>query len=387
VSLGSAGPRLHTAGMSRSRALVAGAGIAGLTAAKSLHDQGWQVDLAERRLAFDAVPTGLFIPANGMRALAALGAATTLLPSGQPIGRLRLSSAGSDTQAVVDLGLVWPGVGPSIALHRPRAMEALLGWCPVPVRSGVGIQSLSQHGEGVQAQLDDGSVEEYDLVIGADGAHSTVRGTLWPDVAPRYGGESWWRGVVACPAGLEDWSACFCRAGNFLGIPIGGGLAYWAAGSYSAEPFGDPPQGRAARIRDRFSDVTGIHAEILGQVDDDAKVQFSPAEEVWVEQPVQGRVVLLGDAAHATTPSMAQGASMAAEDALVLARELAAAPGVDQALARYASCRQPRTRHVQQATAMRNGLAALSLEERTGLALPRWAELSIASFAPLVSEP
>ena len=373
--------------MSKSRALVTGAGIAGLTAAKGLHDQGWQVHLTERRPAFDAVPTGLFIPANGIRALTALGAATTLLPRGQPIARLRLSSVSSDTQAVADLALVWPGVGPSIAIHRPRAMDSLLGWCPVPVRPGVGIQSLSQHGERVQAQLDDGSAEEYDLVIGADGAHSTVRGTLWPEAAVRYGGESWWRGVVACPAGLEDWSACFCQEGAFLGIPIGRGLAYWAACSYSAEPFGDPPQGRAAHVRERFSDVTGIHSKILGQIDDDAKVQFSPAEEVWVEQPVRGRVVLLGDAAHATTPSMAQGASMAAEDALVLAQELAAAPGVDQALARYASRRQPRTRHVQQATAMRNSLAALSLQERTGFVLPKWAELSIGSFAPLVREP
>ena len=373
--------------MRKSRVLVAGAGIAGLTAAKGLHGGGWQVHLVERRPAFDAVPTGLFFPANGMRALTALGAGTTLLSCGQRIARLRLSSASSDTEAVADLAQVWPATGPSIAVHRPRAMDALRDWCPVPVRLGVGIQSLTQHGERVQAQLDDGSAEEYDLVIGADGVHSTVRGALWPDTAARYGGESWWRGVVACPAGLEDWSACFCQEGNFVSIPIGRGLAYWAAGSYSAEPFGDPPQGRAARVRERFSDVTGIHAKILGQVDDDAQVQFSPAEEVWVEQPVRGRVVLLGDAAHTTTPSMAQGGSMAAEDALVLVAELAAAPDVDQALARYASRRRPRTSYVQEATAMRNGLAALSLQERTGFVLPNWAELSINAFAPLVREP
>jgi 2-polyprenyl-6-methoxyphenol hydroxylase-like FAD-dependent oxidoreductase len=372
---------------SKSSALVAGAGVAGLAAAKGLHDLGWQVHLVERRPAFDAVPTGLFVPASGMRAFTALGAAKTLFPCGQAISRLRLSSVSSDMQAVADLALVWPGIGPSIAMHRPRAMDSLLGWCPVPVRPGVGVQSLSHQGERVQVRLSDGSAEEYDLVIGADGAHSTVRGTLWPDAAARYGGESWWRGVVACPAGLEDWSACFCQEGTFLGMPIGGGLAYWAAGRYSAEPFDDPPRGRAARVRERFSDVTGIHSKILGQIEDDSQVQFSPAEEVWVEQPVQGRVVLLGDAAHATTPSMAQGASMAAEDALVLAQELAAAPGVGQALTRYASRRLPRTRHVQQATAMRNSLAALTLQDRTSFVIPKWAELSTGSFAALVPEP
>jgi 2-polyprenyl-6-methoxyphenol hydroxylase-like FAD-dependent oxidoreductase len=84
---------------------------------------------------------------------------------------------------------------------------------------------------------------------------------------------------------------------------------------------------------------------------------------------------------------MAQGASMAAEDALVLTQELAAAPSLDQALARYASRRLPRTRHVQQATAMRNGLAALSLQDRTAFVIPKWAELSIGSFAALVPAP
>ena len=370
-----------------SRALVAGAGIAGLTAAKGLHDLGWQVHLVERRPTLDAVPTGLFVPANGMRAFTALGAAEALVSCGQAIARLCLSSVSSDTRAVADLARVWPGVGPSIAIHRPKAMEALAGWCPVPVRPGVGVQWLSQHGERVQARLDDGSAEEYDLVIGADGAHSTVRGQLWPDAAPRYGGESYWRGVVACPVGLDHWSACFCAEGIVLAMPLGGGLAYWAAGSYSAEPFDDPLPGRAARVRERFGDVTGIHAKILGWVEDDAQVQFSPAEEAWVEEPVRGRVVLVGDAAHTTTPSMAQGASMAAEDALVLARELAAGPGLGQALARYASRRQPRTRHVQQATAMRNRLAALSLQDRTAVVLPKWAELSTGSFAALVPEP
>ena len=118
--------------------------------------------------------------------------------------------------------------------------------------------------------------------------------------------------------------------------------------------------GRAARVRDRFRDATGSHLEVLEQVLDDASVQLSRGDEVWLEDPVRG-VVLVGDACHATTPSMAQGGSMAAEDALVLARELAGARGhgIDVALERYAARRQPRTRHVQETTAMRNRLAAL----------------------------
>src|SRR5215469_2153091 len=135
------------------------------------------------------------------------------------------------------------------------------------------------------------------------------------------------------------WNASQPAAGTFLAMPIGGGLAYWAAGHYTASSFRDPVPGRAARVRSRFEDVIGVHADVLDQVTDDARVQFSPADQVWVDMPVGGRVVLAGDAWHAATPSMAQGGSMAVEDAVVLAQELAAGRDIDEALARYASRR------------------------------------------------
>jgi 2-polyprenyl-6-methoxyphenol hydroxylase-like FAD-dependent oxidoreductase len=372
---------------SNHRVLVAGAGIAGLAAAAGLHRLGWEVDLVDRRRTFGAIPTGLFFPANGMRAFDSLGVACALLARGRVVERMRLRGAACPADSIAVLAEVWPGVGPSVAIHRGLALEALRAWCPVPVRTGIGVRSLSQHGGRAEVVLSDGSATSYDLVVGADGAYSTVRGQLWPDARARYGGESWWRGVVSCPDELEDWSACFCAAGTFLALPIGGALAYWTAGQYTASSFRDPVLGRAGRVRERFSDLTGVHAAVLDQVTDDARIQFSPADQAWVDVPVRGRVVLAGDAWHAATPSMAQGGSMAAEDALVLVRELAAAPRIDEALARYASRRQPRTAHVQETTAMRNGLAALPLEDRVGLVVPRWAELSTASFAALVPEP
>jgi 2-polyprenyl-6-methoxyphenol hydroxylase-like FAD-dependent oxidoreductase len=373
---------------SKNTALVAGAGIAGLTTAAGLYKLGWEVHLLDRRPELStAIPTGLFFPANGMRAFAALGTADTLQSRGRVIERMRLGAPGVSADGIAWLQDVWPGVGPSLAILRGLAQVALRSWCPVRVKAGIGVRSLTQRDGRVEVTLTDGSCADYDLVVGADGAYSTVRGQLWPDAIARYGGESWWRGVVRCPDKLEDWSACFCTEGTFLAMPIGSGLAYWAAGQYTAGSFRDPVAGRAARVRERFSDVTGAHATILGQVTDDARVQFSPADQVWVDMPVRGRAVLVGDAWHAATPSMAQGGSMAAEDALVLAEELAATQDIDEALARYASRRRPRTAHVQETTAMRNQLAALPLADRVGFVLPRWAELSAASFAPLVPAP
>jgi 2-polyprenyl-6-methoxyphenol hydroxylase-like FAD-dependent oxidoreductase len=322
-----------------------------------------------------------------MRAFAALGAAELLLARGRTVTRMRLRGAGCHAEGVAQLADVWPGLGPCVAISREAALDALIERCPVTVRAGAGVQCLSQRGTRVEATLTDGFLREYDLVVGADGAYSTVRGLLWPTVTPQYGGESYWRGVVPCPAGLADWSACFCAAGTFLAMPIVDGLAYWAAGCSTTAAFADPAAGRAERVRERFGDVAGAHAQVLSHIRDDACVQFSPADRVWVEAPVQGRVVLAGDAWHATTPNMAQGGSMAAEDALVLAQELAAGPGIDEALARYAGRRLPRTRHVQDTTAVRSSIAALPLPDRVGFVIPNWAELSAGAFAPLVSEP
>jgi 2-heptyl-3-hydroxy-4(1H)-quinolone synthase len=367
--------------------LVAGAGIAGLAAAGAIRELGWDVSVVEQRADFDGIGTGLFIPANGVRALAALGVLDGIACRGRRIDRLRVYSADGAAGSVAPLDLVWPGAGPSIAIHRSLMQEALLEAALVPVRTAIRLTGVVTDGTGVHATCDDGRTARYDLVVGADGASSAVRGLLWPGAGAGYSGESYWRGIVTCPPELTDWTLTLCQAGNLVAIPVGAGLTYWGAGVSRPTPFRDQIPGRAARVRDQFADATGVAADVLSQVTGDAAVQFSAANAAWVEDPVAGHVVLIGDAWHATTPSMAQGAAMAAEDALVLARELRRDPGaIGDALHRFAARRLPRARHVQDATATRNQLAALPLEQRLQV-VPHWEQISVASFASLVSEP
>jgi 2-polyprenyl-6-methoxyphenol hydroxylase-like FAD-dependent oxidoreductase len=369
--------------------LVVGAGIAGLAAAGAIRELGWDVSLVEERTDFDGTGTGLFVPANGVRALAALGVLDGLVGRGRQIGRLQVRSADGSAGSAARLELVWPAAGPSIAIHRSLLHEALLEAAPVPVRMGVRLTGIATDDGRAYATFADGITTGYDLIVGADGAGSAVRGLLWPGAAASYGGESWWRGMVTCPPELTDWTLTLCRAGNLVTIPVGNRMVYWGAGVSSGAPFRDEQAGRAARVRDRFADATGVAAAVLDQVTDDTAVQFSAAEEAWVDDPAAGRVVLIGDAWHATTPSMAQGAAMAVEDALVLAQELGREPrrrAIGGALRRFVPRRLSRILHVQYSTATRNRLAALPLEQRLEV-LCHWEQLSVASFAPLVSEP
>lgn len=373
------------------RALIVGAGIAGLAAAAAIRGTGWDVDIIERRASFDAGGAGLFLPANGVRALAALGILDGLAGRGAAITRLRVRSADGVVESAANLDEVWPGVGPSVAVHRTVAHEVLLEAAPSPVRMGAGLADLVAAGSEVEALLADDSAARYDLLVGADGMDSTVRRLTWPDCPARYSGESYWRGIVASRAGVEDWTLSLCRAGNFLVIPVGSGMAYWAAMIATDFAFRDEPAGRAQRVRDRFGDLAGPPRDVLDQITDDASVQFSAADQAWVEKPVAGRIVLVGDAWHGTSPSMAQGGAMAAEDALVLAaelgrREFAGPDPVGDALGRYVARRLPRLRHVRETTAMRTSLASLPLEQRLGV-VPAWEDISVRSFAPLVPGP
>ena len=182
---GSARPRIErTSGDSRHqwndgaglRILVVGAGIAGLGAARALRQRGFAADVVEREPAWTHTGAGIYLPGNAARALRALGLESAVAERGSLIPHQRLCDHRGRLLADIDLAALWGDVGPCLALHRADLHEVLASHGdPVPVRMGLPVQRLSQHDDTVTVEFGDATADRYDLVIGADGIHSTVR--------------------------------------------------------------------------------------------------------------------------------------------------------------------------------------------------------------------
>jgi 2-polyprenyl-6-methoxyphenol hydroxylase-like FAD-dependent oxidoreductase len=318
------------------RVIVAGGGIGGLSAAIALRGSGHEVVVLERASKHEAVGAGITLFANAIDALDQLGVAETIHAAGSPARSSAILTADGHELTTLPADLLEG----SVAIHRADLHEALLA-AAGEVRLGVEVTSVDQTAEGVRVRAADGGEERGDLLVGADGLWSFVRASIAPS-APRYAGYTAWRGISPLsiePGRLsESWGT-----GERFGLVDIGSRTYWFATANTPEGEPDDPSRRKAELVRRF---TGWHAPIeavLEATPDSAilrnDVSFLDPLPRWS----QGRLVLLGDAAHATTPGIGQGAAMAIEDALALADELAVSDDLEAGLKRYESIRRTRT--------------------------------------------
>ena len=234
------------------RVLVVGAGIGGLGAARALRQRGFAADVVEREPAWTRTGAGIYLPGNASRALHALGLESALAERASPISHQRLCDHRARLLADIDLAALWDDVGPCLALHRADLHEVLaFHGDPVPIRMGMSLQGLSQQDGTVTVEFDDGSAGRYDLVIGADGIHSTVRQLTVGADAVRPVGQVAWRFVTECPPEVTTWTVLLGRGVTFLAVPIGRGQVY----CYCDAPASSSPR--------PDHDVTGRLAELL----------------------------------------------------------------------------------------------------------------------------
>ena len=329
--------------------LVVGGGVAGLTTATALHRRGFTTELVERQQTWHALGAGFLVHANGMRMLLSLSLAAGVENAGAIVRRWQFCDEQGDVLSETDLEALWGDAGPCVAIERSKLQEVLVqGVANVRCRLGTAVTSLVQDDHRVLVGFSDGSTGHYDLVIGADGINSRVRALALTAKAPSDLGAMNWRSVASIrPGGLTTLQMHLGDGCVFGLVPMGAGRTYGFA--YVVQPrFRDPLEGRLERLRKRFATFGSRVQEYLGALERDDQVICSAME--WMELPKwhTGRVVLVGDAAHASSPLMGQGGCMAMEDACVLAEELRVAPNVDSALANYVSRRKPRVEWVQQ---------------------------------------
>jgi 2-polyprenyl-6-methoxyphenol hydroxylase-like FAD-dependent oxidoreductase len=379
VALGRAVSRITCA-----RVLVVGAGIAGLAAARALAHASFAVDMVERVTEWSGEGAGIFLPGNALRALRVLDLEKATLASAMLIPRQRFGDHRGRRLFEVDLTDMWGGVGPSVALHRADLHTVLLaGARDVPIRMGVQVRDLHQRDGNVSVEFDDGTDGEYDLVLGADGIHSSVRRLAFgSDSSVRRVGQQGWRFVTECPPEVTTWSVMLGNRTSFLTIPIGNGRVYCYCDVVS-----NTNEHSSDALQSLFSDFAEPVPSLIAAAKDGREVHCSTIEEAAPEFWSRGRVLLIGDAAHATSPNMAEGAAMALEDALVLAETLQQLDSIPAALAAFEARRRPRTEWVRGQTHRRDRIRYLPAALRNALVRAFGTRIFRANYRPLLDAP
>jgi FAD-dependent urate hydroxylase len=340
-------------GENHCRILIVGAGLAGLALTRALRQAGFAPQLIEREAGWSDAGTGMYLPANGVRALRALGLQNTVAARAASITRQRLLDHRGRLLADIDLHRLWGDVGPCLALPRADLHQVLRE--DVPVQLGRTVRSLEHPDGPVGVTFDDGSSGEFDLVVGADGLRSSVRRLAVDSRPPVPVGQHSWRFLAACPPEVTTWTVLLGRGTSFLTVPVGGGLVYgYADRTTVGADGGDLDRDAVGRLREQFAGFAAPVPGLLAQLEDQGRVHAAPIEQVAEERWGRGAVVLVGDAAHGMSPNMAEGAALAFEDALVLAACLRDAATVTDALAGFVARRHPRTSWVRAQTHRRD---------------------------------
>jgi 2-polyprenyl-6-methoxyphenol hydroxylase-like FAD-dependent oxidoreductase len=334
--------------VSVSSALVVGGGITGSVLALALAGRGVRVDLVEISPVWHGVGHGITLQGNALAALAQVGVLAEVLNRGVPFDQLRMRQADGSLIAEVPTPRTGGPALPATLGALRSDLQAVL--CErvyragVTVRLGLTVRALAQDARRAYAEFSDGSTGRYDLVVGADGIRSSVRALIGIGTAPQRTGMSIWRVVADRPAELDCAEVYYggprYKAG-YSPISPAKCYAYLLDVDGTRGDFGHEPAWRL--MHKRSAGYGGTWATVRESIGPDADVSHTRIEWLLVPEPwFRGRVIVIGDAAHACPPLIAQGAAMCAEDAVVLAELVTGGRPLERSLPAFMARRMDR---------------------------------------------
>ena len=343
---------IKTAGAPLQKALIVGGGIGGMAAAICLRRLGIAVELVEIDPQWRVYGAGITISPSTQRALAQLGVVEQVLARGFCGDAIDIYDAAGNFRAELPTPrLAGPNVPSQGAIMRPVLRELLSDAtlaAGVSVRLGVTFISIEQDLRQAHVTFTDGRSDSYDLVIGADGLRSRVRTNLFPGAPhPTFTGQGCWRAVVPRSPEISR-VRMFMGSEDKAGVnPVSNDEMYLFL-NVTERPNQQMDEAQLPQLlAQRLRNYGGIVGEIRDGLNDSSRVLYRPLEKLLLPAPwYRGRVLLIGDAAHSTTPHLASGAGIAVEDALVLAEELSRAADIGQGLQSFMTRRYERCRMV-----------------------------------------
>lgn len=306
---------------------IIGGGIGGICAAIALKRKGIEVHVYEKAPVLKEVGAGISLSANAVMALRQIGLDQELIQVGHILKYMHVLDQKGRQITATNLEPVEKEFKTvNFSIHRAVLHDILRSHLPAEnLHLGKAIKSCTQQAKGVHISFEDGSVAEADALLAFDGIHSTVRKQLLPQSELRYAGYTCWRAIIDyVPEGWQAHQATesWGKAGRFGMVPIGNDKLYWFA---TANAPAQDARMRAFGVKELQQHFKAYHApvgDILAHTQDEQLLWNDIIDLKPINQYAFGRIVLAGDAAHATTPNMGQGACMAIEDAIVLANLL-----------------------------------------------------------------
>ena len=342
--------------------LIAGGGIGGLTLALALEQRGFMPIIFEQTSKLEEVGAGLQLSPNGTRALAAVGVLDALRAVAfEPKGKsIRLWNSG-ESWPLFDLGPVAVAEYgyPYLMVHRSDLqavlLQALAERLPSSLRLGHKVVGFEQHDGGVTALLADGTMMDGAALIGADGVHSSIRAGLFGQGRADFTGCMAWRGVIPAsrlperlmqPVGV-NWVG---PGRHVITYPLRGGSLMNFVGVVESSAWQSESWTARGTREECAADFAGWHSDVHTLIDNiETHYRWALLSRTPLDRWHEGHVALLGDACHPMLPFMAQGAVMAIEDAVVLARCLESRADVPAAFDAYVTARIDRTTRCVQA--------------------------------------